>query len=147
MLAQNYTLKPVLFGCNSSMTTTGDGTSPIVAYFTNSPYSWYSNYSWTAANMSYAEFNGILENSFNIVSQGNGTLSNAWAECLGCAAIDRSLERMGIQRPEFCEQCFQEHCWDGTITNELPKEFVLDPTLALNPDLTYAEWSAVHPDM
>ncbi|KAJ5564304.1 hypothetical protein N7513_000546 [Penicillium frequentans] len=147
MLALNYTLKPVLFGCDTNLTTTRDATSPIVAYFANSPYSWYSNYSWATGNMSYTAFDGILENSFNLLTQGNGTLSKSWVDCLGCAAIDRSLQRMDIKRPQACEECFQEHCWDGSITGGISDDFVLDPTLALNQSLSYAEWSKMHPDI
>ncbi|KAJ6017130.1 hypothetical protein N7451_000509 [Penicillium sp. IBT 35674x] len=146
MLARNYTLKPVLFGCDTNLTTTRDATSPIVAYFANSPYSWYSNYSWATGNMSYTEFDGILENSFNLLTQGNGTLNKSWVVCLGCAAIDRSLLRMNIKRPQACEECFQEHCWDGSITEGISDDFVLDPTLALNQSLSYADWSEMHLD-
>lgn len=144
LLAHNYTLKPVLFGCDTNLTTTRDATSPIVAYFANSPYSWYSNYSWATGNMSHAEFDSILENSFNLLTQANGTLNKSWVDCLGCAAIDRSLQRMGIQRPQACEDCFKEHCWDGRITEGVPEGFVLDPALALDPSLSYAEWSEMH---
>ncbi|KAJ5655906.1 hypothetical protein N7507_007856 [Penicillium longicatenatum] len=146
LLAHNYTLKPVLFGCDTNLTTTRDATSPIVAYFANSPYSWYSNYSWATGNMSHTEFDSILENSFNLLTQANGTLNKSWVDCLGCAAIDRSLQRMDIQRPQICEDCFQEHCWDGRITEGVPEGFVLDPVLALDPSLSYAEWSEIHPN-
>jgi lysophospholipase len=146
LLAHNYTLKPVLFGCDTNLTTTRDATSPIVAYFANSPYSWYSNYSWATGNMSHTEFDSILENSFNLLTQANGTLNKSWVDCLGCAAIDRSLQRMDIQRPQICEDCFQEHCWDGRITEGVPEGFVLDPVLALDPSLSYVEWSEIHPN-
>lgn len=147
MLARNYTLKPALFGCNTNLTTTRDETSPIVAYFANAPYSWYSNYSWSITNMSSALANGVMENSFNLLTQANGSLSDSWTECLGCAAIDRSLSRMGLPRPQACEQCFQEHCWDGTLTAGVSDSFVLDPTLALEPTMGYTEWLEEHSDL
>ncbi|PYI03128.1 lysophospholipase [Aspergillus sclerotiicarbonarius CBS 121057] len=147
MLARNYTIKPVLFGCDTNLTTTRDATSPIVAYFANAPYSWYSNFSWSTTTLSSAEANGIMQNSFNLLTQGNGTLDSTWTECLGCAAIDRSLARVGMQRSQACEQCFQEHCWDGTLTAGVSEDFVLDPSLALDPSLGYAEWTEEHPDM
>ncbi|KAK5047684.1 hypothetical protein LTR84_006349 [Exophiala bonariae] len=143
-LARNYALKPVLFGCNSSLTTTGDSTSPIVLHLTNAPYSWYSNFSWPTQNMSWTEFHGVMVNSFDFVTQGNGTLDSEWVQCIGCAAIDRSLERMGTKRTEQCERCFANHCWDGT-TSELSKDFVLDPSLQLNLSLGFVEWNKTHP--
>lgn len=143
-LARNYTLKPVLFGCNSSMTTTGDASSPIVLYMTNAPYSWYSNFTWTTFNMSNTEFYGVLDNSFNFVTQGNGTIDNNWVKCIGCAAIDRSLERMNMTRSSECDQCFQEHCWDGTTT-PLPTDFVFDPSLQLDPSYGFLDWMETHP--
>ncbi|KAJ6013739.1 hypothetical protein N7540_008330 [Penicillium herquei] len=146
MLARNYTLKPVLFGCDVSLTTTGDASSPIVAYMANAPYSYYTNYSWAAPEMTYSNFDSITENSFNLVTMGNGSLSSTWADCLGCAAIDRSLHRLGIERPAACEKCFKEHCWDGTLIGGVSEDFVLDPTLALDPTLTYAEWNKTNPN-
>lgn len=143
-LARNYTLKPTLFGCNSSLTTTGDASSPIVIYLTNAPWSWYSNFSWTTMNMSYTEFDGVLDNSFNFVTMGNGTFDSEWAQCIGCAAIDRSLERMNMTRTDQCERCFERHCWDGT-TSELPENFVLDPSLQLDPSMGFLEWTETHP--
>jgi lysophospholipase len=91
--------------------------------------------------MPLPEFDAVLENSFNIVSQGNGTLSENWAQCLGCAAIDRSLGLLGIERPQVCE-----NCWDGTLTGGVLDDFVLDPTMAVAPNVSYTEWSAEYPD-
>ena len=147
LLARNYTLKPVLFGCDTNLTTTKDASSPIVAYFANAPYTFYSNYSWTAPNMSYHALDGVMKNSFNLLTQGNSTLSSTWTDCLGCAAIDRSLQRMNITRPEVCEKCFAEHCWDGTIGSGVSGDFVLDPVPALDPSLSYAEWAQSYPDL
>lgn len=148
-LARNYTTKPVFFGCNTSLTTTGDARSPLVVYFSNAPYSWYSNFSGFATNMSYTEFDGVLTNSFNLVTQGNGTLhagtdGTTFVDCLGCAAIDRSLTRAGMQRTAQCEQCFTQWCWDGT-TSEVPDDFILDPSLALDPSYGFVEWAETHP--
>lgn len=95
-------------------------------------------------NMSWTEFHGVMVNSFDFITQGNGTLDSEWVQCIGCAAIDRSLERMGTKRTEQCERCFTKHCWDGTTT-ELPKDFVLDPSLQLNQSLGFVEWNKTHP--
>lgn len=143
-LARNYTLRPTLFGCNTSLTTTNDGQSPIVLYMANAPYSWYSNFTWNTFAMSYEEFDGVLTNSFDFVTQANGTLDSDWPTCIACAAIERSLERVGMERAEVCERCFERYCWDGT-EDELPEGFVFDPSLVLDPGYGFLDWNKTHP--
>lgn len=143
-LARNYTLKPTFFGCNTSLTTTGDSQSPIVLYMTNTPYSWYSKFSGFASTMSYEEFDGILTNVFDFVTQANGTLDAEWPTCIACAAIERSLERVGMERADICERCFERYCWDGT-EHQLPQDFVFDPGLVLDPGYGFVEWNKSHP--
>jgi lysophospholipase len=141
----NYTIKPTLFGCDSNLTTTKSADSPIVLYIANAPYSAYTNYTWTggAGAFNFAQFNEIFVNSFNQLTQGNGTLDSGWTSCLGCAVIDRSLEKIGMQRTKQCKQCLARYCWDGTVDEREPGK--LEPSLALNPGLTYAEWNATSP--
>jgi lysophospholipase len=139
---RNYTLKPTLFGCDANLTTTQSADSPIVLYIANAPYSAYTNYTWTggAGAFDEAQFNEIFVNSFNQVTQGNGTLDSKWTTCLGCAVVERSLEKVGMLRSRQCEECFAEWCWDGTYNERTPE--VLDPSLATEPGLSYAEWNA-----
>jgi lysophospholipase len=139
---RNYTLKPTLFGCDINLTTTKTADSPIVLYIANAPYSAYTNYTWTGGAGAFDEgqFNEIFVNSFNQVTQGNGTLDNQWTTCLGCAVIERSLEKVGMQRSRQCEECFAEWCWDGTYDERTP--VVLDPGLFMDPALSYMEWNA-----
>ncbi|KAE9377350.1 lysophospholipase [Stipitochalara longipes BDJ] len=139
---RNYTLKPTLFGCDINLTTTKSSDSPIVLYVANAPYSAYTNYTWTggAGAFNTAQFNEIFVNSFNQLTQGNGTLDSEWTTCLGCAVIDRSLEGIGMQRTKQCQECLGRYCWDGTYDERTPD--VLDPILATNPRLRYEEWNA-----
>ena len=46
---------------------------------------------------------------------------------------------MGMDIPEFCDGCWQRHCWNGTYNSTLPNDF-FQPSLVLNPTLTYAEF-------
>lgn len=135
---------PVFFGCNPQLTTTKDLRSPIVLYMSNSPYSAYENYTFTQAAFAREQMYDIFENSFNIVTQGNGTLRKDWATCLGCAAIDRSLAKVGWERTQQCEKCMNEYCWDGKEDNR-PVKMPFDPTLVLNPKLSFEEWNETHP--
>lgn len=149
-LARNFTLRPTFFGCNASLTTTGDLRSPIVLYMANSPYSWYSNFSGIAESMPYQEFYGVLENSFNIVTQANRTLDSEWPACIACAAVERSLERVRMERSQQCERCFERHCWDGTVdAADAPvgdgENSILDPALRLDPSYGFLEWNETYP--
>jgi lysophospholipase len=145
MLNRNYTLKPTLFGCDINLTTTKSADSPIVLYVANAPYSAYTNYTWSggAGSFNFAQFNEIFVNSFNQLTQGNGTLDSEWTTCLGCAVIDRSLAKIGMQRTKQCESLLARYCWDGTVDERTPGLF--DPILATDPGLSFAEWNATSP--
>lgn len=140
---KGYVSRPTLFGCNKSLTTTGDERSPIVLYLPNSPWSAYTNYSGTAEAISREEINQVYVNSWNLLTQGNGTLSSDWINCLGCAVIERSLSKVGMKRTQQCDQCFQNHCWDGT-EDDAPVG-VVDLPLALDPGLSFAVWNESNP--
>jgi len=143
-IARNYTTRPVFFGCDANLTTTKDTHAPIVAYFAKAPYSAYSNISYTQANTSFAQVNELFENSFNQITQGNGTLDAEWPVCLGCAAIERSLAKVGLNRTAQCQRCFDRYCWDGTAEEEWGN-VVVDPPLVLDPELSFAEWKKTNP--
>jgi lysophospholipase len=138
----NYTTKPVFFGCNADLTTTKSTDSPIVFYMANSPYSAYTNYSFFQMETTFSQIDDIFENGFNQITQGNGTLDEEWPACLGCAVIDRSLEKVGMTRTKQCESCFEKYCWDGTVY-EGPVG-VVDLPLVLDPSLSFAEWIETH---
>ncbi|KZO93399.1 lysophospholipase [Calocera viscosa TUFC12733] len=138
MLNRNFTLRPTFFGCKNASV-------PLVLYLNNAPYSTYSNFSIIDNQLEPEQVTDILTNSFNIVTQGNGTLGHGWAECLGCAAIQRSIERLGWNTTSQCAQCFQEYCWDEVDDTELlPGLQVFDPSLQLSPNTTFAEWNRTH---
>ena len=113
-ISRNYTTKPVFFGCDKSLTTTRDARSPIVLYLANAPYSAYMNYSAAVNVMTPQQMNDIFINSFNLVTPGNGTLDKEWPICLGCAAIERSLEKRYTDSTAVSE-LFQEVLlgWEG----------------------------------
>ena len=142
MVNRNYSISPVFFGCDPKLTTTGDTRSPIVLYMASAPYSAYTNFSYAQTAFMRSQMNDIFVNSFNQITQGNGTLDAQWPVCLGCATIDRSLGKMGMNRTEQCEQCFSKYCWDGVYDNE--KAPIVDPSLILYPNVTFAEWNKTH---
>ncbi|KAE9368889.1 lysophospholipase [Stipitochalara longipes BDJ] len=142
MINRNYTTRPVFFGCDPLLTTTGDANGPIVLYLGNAPYSAYTNYTYSQSSTSPAQMNDIFVNSFNQVTQGNGTLDSEWPVCLGCAAIDRSLAKIGMKRAAQCEKCLNRYCWDGKYDDM--DSGILDPSLVLDPSLGFAEWNMTH---
>lgn len=70
-------------------------------------------------------------------------LSADWVACIGCAAIERSLSKVGMQRTEQCNACFKTHCWDGIEDNSATG--VVDLPLALDPELSFAVWNLSNP--
>ena len=140
---RNYTHRPVFFGCNAKLTTQQSERSPIVLYLANAPYSAYTNYSYAQSQTSREQISEIFTNSFNQVTQANGTLDSEWPVCLGCAVIDRSLAQMGTQRTKQCQNCFDRYCWDGTEDDGAAG--VVDLSLALDPGYGFLEWNKTHP--
>ena len=140
---RNYTTKPVFSGCDANLTTTNDTRAPIILYLANSPYSSFTNYSGFTETVSYENIQAIMTNSANMVTQGNSTLDSDWPECLGCAAIDRSLAKVGMERTVQCQQCMSRWCWDGTADNT-PTGWV-DLSLVLDPSSSFAEWNKTSP--
>nr|POF02220.1 lysophospholipase 3 [Quercus suber] len=143
ILNRGYNTKPTLFGCNVSLTTTGSTQAPLILYMANAPYSSYTNYSGLQEVFTSQQMDAILTNGFNYATQGNGTSDAEWPECLGCAAIDRSLARVGMLRSEQCQRCMDRYCWDGTEDNSTPA--VVDLALRLAPNVSFAQWNESAP--
>ncbi len=107
-----------------------DTRSPIIASMMNAPYSAFTNYTWTRSEFSNEQMSVILTNGFNYATAGNSTLDSEWPECLGCAAIDRSLTKSGMGRTAQCQRCMIKYCWDG-VEDDGPSPLV-DLPLALD---------------
>jgi lysophospholipase len=130
----NYTLYPTFFGCNDSVDV------PLVLYAADAPWSAYTNETFLQSNYNRAQLEAVFNNTFNLYSYGNNTIDKEWSGCLACGFILRSLQRAGIPVPEFCNGCWQRHCWNGTYNSTLPNEF-FQPPLVLNSSLTYEEFA------
>lgn len=107
--------RPTFFGCSATTNVTNSGTAannskvPIVAYFPNYPYLDLANTSTFKLEYSAQESQGVIDNAVAVATLG-GADSN-WPTCLGCAIMQRSFERTGIQRPAECDSCMQRYCW------------------------------------
>lgn len=113
--------RPTFFGCNSSNTTSP---TPLIVYIPNSPYVFHSNVSTFDLKYNNSERNAIVQNGYESATMGNATAEAQWPTCVGCAIISRSLERTKTNVPDVCQQCFQTHCWDGTVNNTAPPAYV-----------------------
>lgn len=109
--------RPTFFGCNSSNTST---MTPLIVYIPNSPYVYQSNVSTFDPKYNTSERDAIVANGYSVATMGNGSADNAWSVCVGCAVLQRSLERTNTPVPAACTQCFSRYCWDGTLNSTPP---------------------------
>ncbi|CAI5756733.1 unnamed protein product [Candida verbasci] len=126
-LNQNLTAKPTFFGCDAKNLTdlTKDGVvPPIIIYFANRPYEFYSNTSTYALTFTNDEKLGMIQNGYDIATRLNSTIDENFKTCIACALIQREEERRGIEQSDQCKECFKDYCWDGTIATNEPLNLV-----------------------
>jgi lysophospholipase len=128
-----FTIYPTFFGCNDSVEV------PLVLYAADAPWSAFTNETFLQSNYNVFQLEAIFNNTFNLYTFGNNTVDTAWSGCLACAVTLRSMQRMGMEIPEFCNACWDRHCWNGTYNSTLPNDF-FEPTLVLNSSTTYQEF-------
>ncbi|KAF2837473.1 lysophospholipase [Patellaria atrata CBS 101060] len=119
--------RPTFFGCDEGNLT---GPSPIVVYIPNAPYVFKSNVSTFDLSTTDEERNAIIQNGYNVATQGNSTRDAEWPACVGCAILARSLNRTNTDLPEMCTRCFDRYCWDGTINSTDPNPYFPETILA-----------------
>ncbi|KAF2735289.1 hypothetical protein EJ04DRAFT_511847 [Polyplosphaeria fusca] len=120
--------RPTFFGCNASNMT---GPAPLIVYLPNSPYVYTSNTSTMQLSYNITERNAMIQNGYDIVTMGNGTVDSQWPTCVGCAILSRSFDRTGTDVPDVCRQCFDRYCWNGTLASQTPAPYF--PELKLAP--------------
>ncbi|KAK7204722.1 lysophospholipase 1 precursor [Myxozyma melibiosi] len=134
----NLTAQPTWFGCNASnITGTNGGTTvPLIVYLANHPLSYYSNTSTFKLSYETDEVEGMITNGYNVATQGNGTLDDTWAACIGCAIIHREVERRNATHTEQCQACLSKYCWDGTVLSSNATEETEEPDVEITSDNT-----------
>lgn len=118
--------RPTFFGCDSSNTTSN---TPLIVYIPNSPYVFHSNYTTFTASYSTAERDNMILNGYAVATMGNATVDSTWPTCVGCAILQRSMERTGTTSPDVCATCFEKFCWDGTVNSTQPAAY--DPPYSI----------------
>ncbi|CAI5760031.1 unnamed protein product [Candida verbasci] len=114
----NLSSKPTFFGCDAKNLTslTSDIYSvPLVVYFGNRPFSYWTNTSTYKLKYTDSERDGMILNGYNIATRLNGTLDKEFNTCIGCAMIRRNQERNGEKQSDQCKKCFEKYCWNGEI--------------------------------
>ncbi|KAF5656903.1 lysophospholipase [Fusarium circinatum] len=135
IVAQNLSFQPTFFGCNASSST------PLLLWLPNAPWTGYTNYSYTQTQFTPNQVDIALENAFQVATYGNGSVDENWPACLACAAIKGSLRRLDIEMPRQCEECFERHCWNGTVSDREATAGDFDLRPRLDPELSFAKWN------
>jgi hypothetical protein len=123
---------------------TGADTGPIVLYLPNSPWSGYSNFSYTKSSFTERQMNATLKNAVDLAALGDVTyalVEKTWGQCLACAVIKKSLDRVGMAIPERCQWCFHDHCWDGVEDDRTPAPDAFNWTLERNPPCSFEQFN------
>lgn len=118
--------RPSMFGCDAS---NFSSSTPLVVYLPNAPYVYNSNTSTWKDTYNNTERNAMIENGYDVVTMGNGTIDSQWPTCVGCAIMSRSWNRTGTTVPDVCTACFKKYCWDGTVNSTEPNPYA--PTYLL----------------
>ncbi|KAE9387640.1 FabD/lysophospholipase-like protein [Gymnopus androsaceus JB14] len=132
MLNLNHTLFPVFYGCYETDV-------PLMLYAADAPYTEYSNITALGTDYDNSQISLLWNNTLALYSQDSNQISANWTTCIACAAIQRSLERLGKETPDACKQCFDKYCWNGEVDNSEPG--FLSPSLILDPSESWAEWN------
>ena len=112
--------RPTFFGCNVSNMT---GPSPLIVYIPNAPYIAPSNQSTFTLSYNNTFRNAIIENGYDVATQGNGTIDSQWPTCVACAVLSRSFTKTGETVPDACSTCFDRYCWNGTLDETTPAAY------------------------
>ena len=112
--------RPTFFGCNASNST---GPTPLIVYVPNAPYITYSNQSTFDLSYNNTFRNAIIENGYDVATQGNGTIDSEWPACMACAVLSRSFTKTGEKVPDACTACFERYCWNGTLNSTTPATY------------------------
>ncbi|KAL8830984.1 MAG: hypothetical protein Q9191_001133 [Dirinaria sp. TL-2023a] len=90
---------PTFFGCH-------DKDKVTIVYLPNVGYATKSNVATTQLVYDAKKTEAMIENGVQIATMGD---HKAWAECLGCAL----MEKMDVELPEACGVCWEGFCYNS----------------------------------
>jgi lysophospholipase len=133
-----FNTRPTFFGCDAN------GTTPIIVYVPNYPWSYYGNTSTFQLEYENATATQVVLNGMRSFTL-NGTVAT-WPTCLACALTDRAFGYTSANRSAECQQCFNTWCWDGTDNTTTPNGYEpvvgFAPTWLIEKNLTTATATA-----
>lgn len=125
--------RPTFFGCNASNITTSGSQRPedvpLIVYLPNFPYVTFSNESTYTLTTNNTYRDAMIANGYNVATYANGTEESTWPQCVACAILSRSFTRTNTTPPQACQDCFNTHCWNGTIDSSTPPPYQPTPIL------------------
>jgi len=132
ILNLEFTTFPTFFGCN-------EPNVPLILFVADFPYTSFNNFSFLEA-FPPAQEEIIMSNALSTISQDSDRLTANWTSCLACGTVLRSLQKLNMDVPEFCNSCFKDHCWQGNSASSSPS-FLEPSALLTNPDITFEIWN------
>ncbi|KAL9115330.1 MAG: hypothetical protein Q9227_000651 [Pyrenula ochraceoflavens] len=122
--------RPTFFGCDASnYSSKADQDPPLIVYLPNSPYIAFSNISTFQLTYNDTQRDAVIENGYDVATMGNGTADSEWPTCVGCAILKRSFGRTNTKVPNACNRCFDRYCWNGTLSDDPPMNYLPQPRL------------------
>ncbi|XBW34740.1 hypothetical protein QEN19_000307 [Hanseniaspora menglaensis] len=112
IIAQGLNKKPVFFGCYETSVSDLAFTPPIVAYIANADYSYQSNTSTFKLKYSQEERINMIENGIQAITRNGLKDDSNYANCVACAIVKRSQDRLNLTPSTECQTCFDEYCWN-----------------------------------
>ncbi|KAJ6256849.1 Lysophospholipase [Drechslerella dactyloides] len=136
---QGLNSRPTWFGCDAK--NFSGPISPLVVYLPNAPYDAFSNISTFRLSLENEERDSVINNGYQVATQGDGRFDREWSACVGCAVIHREMERRGTIT-EQCKRCLKRYCWDGVRNSTAPATYAPDLKMRSAPTPLHANGTA-----
>lgn len=104
----NIWSQTVFLGCWDSDYKNKKKEGPVIIYVPNTSYNIESNLPTMQLMFSHEFLSSIMENGWNIATQGN---SSDWSICVACGVLLRHFQRNNVKFPPACAECYSEYCY------------------------------------
>lgn len=120
--------RPLFLGCYASNFTElrakthspANYTPPLIIWNSNGYYTANSNSSTLQMQYPDSQVLAMIQNTYAVATYGNGTMDAEYGACVGCALVQREVERRNGVPTEQCQKCFAKYCWDGKMNSTTP---------------------------
>ncbi|ODV91275.1 hypothetical protein CANCADRAFT_31966 [Tortispora caseinolytica NRRL Y-17796] len=137
----HFRVKPTIFGCDAG---SDELDIPLIVYMPNTKWSHKSNFATTKMEYKVEESSGVIQNAYNIATQGNSSAGVTdpeqakWGTCVRCIAILRGMQRNDLAISDECYKCAQTYCWKPLVgikrqtSSLLPSSAILTTAESMN---------------